>query len=50
MTYSTQWLELCEAAQAYRIRQYDVLQDKEQLARDLALVKSLVQMLHQLSY
>jgi hypothetical protein len=35
MTYSTQWLELCESAEAYRIRQYYALQDKEQLARDL---------------
>jgi hypothetical protein len=35
MTYSTQWLELCEAAEAYRIRQFYVLQDKVQLTRDL---------------
>lgn len=35
MTYSTQWLELCESAEAYRIRQYYVLQDKAQLALDL---------------
>lgn len=35
MTYSTQWLQLCKSAQAYRIRQYYVLKDKEQLALDL---------------
>jgi hypothetical protein len=35
MTYSKQWLELCKSAEAYRIRQYDALQDKEQLASDL---------------
>ncbi len=35
MTYSTQWLQLCESAQAYGVRQYAVLQDKEQLALDL---------------
>jgi hypothetical protein len=35
MTYSTQWLQLCESAQVYRIRQYHVLQDKEQLVLDL---------------
>ena len=35
MTYSAQWLQLCEAAEAYRIRQYYTLQDKKQLARDL---------------
>ncbi|MBO2010917.1 hypothetical protein [Hymenobacter negativus] len=35
MTYSTQWLQLCESARAYGMRQYAVLQDKEQLALDL---------------
>jgi hypothetical protein len=35
MTYSTQWLELCKSAEAYRIRQFYVLQDKAQLVRDL---------------
>jgi hypothetical protein len=35
MTYSPQWLVLCESAEVYRVRQYHVLQDKAQLARDL---------------
>ena len=35
MTYSTKWLRLCEAQLAYRIRQYEALQDEEQPALDL---------------
>jgi hypothetical protein len=35
MTYSVKWLRLCEAAEAYRIRQYEFLQDEAQVALDL---------------
>jgi len=35
MTYSTKWLQLCEAELAYRICQHEALQDEEQLALDL---------------
>ncbi|MBH8560557.1 hypothetical protein [Hymenobacter negativus] len=35
MNYSTKWLRLCESEEAYRMRQYDVMQEKKQLALDL---------------
>lgn len=35
MTYSPKWLRLCEAELAYRVCQYEVLQDEAQLALDL---------------
>jgi hypothetical protein len=35
MTYSAEWLRLCESEEAYRIRQYEFMQDEEQMARDL---------------
>jgi hypothetical protein len=35
MTYSPKWLRLCEAEQAYRVCQYEVLQDEAQLVLDL---------------
>jgi hypothetical protein len=35
MTYSDKWLRLCEAEEAYRIRQNEFLQDHAQMARDL---------------
>jgi hypothetical protein len=35
MTYSAKWLQLCESEEAYRIRQYEFMQDKQQMALDL---------------
>ena len=35
MTYSAEWLRLCESEEAYRVRQYEFMQDKEQMALDL---------------
>jgi hypothetical protein len=35
MTYSVKWLRLCEAEEAYRMRQDEFLQDEAQLALDL---------------
>lgn len=35
MTYSAEWLRLCEAAQEYHVRQYEFKQDQEVMIRDL---------------
>ena len=35
MTYSTKWLRLCESEEAYRVRQYEFMQDEEQMTLDL---------------